>query len=329
MHDFGLVSLDILDVYAEDSGEYSVKAVNQAGQDVCSATLHCRAKPSLIYQTQLPNKTMEMGIQRLTELESSRTVDDSTEKMGQLDEKDLGQPRLIPPEFVTEPEAQVVVEGEYTRFSARITGHPRPRIFWVINGETVVNGSKYKLSYDGIYHLDIPRARQSDNGKVEIFAKNAVGECYASTTLTVHPKHDDYRAVLKNSPRPWYDYKISKYQRERKEQELNKVFDEKLTPGGTEIARWRTQQTEQQERIKVQEHVLDKIVSVTPSRTQVPTSSAPTQTIYGSLSAGPDTQRRERTFVERSKETLEKQPKMFGAHTETGLQGKQASVDYK
>lgn len=332
MHDFGIVSLDILDVYAEDSGEYTCRAVNQAGQDLTSVSLHCRPKPSLIYQTQLPNKTMEMGIQRLAELESSRTTSTTTtltpgeNRDGAAPDSDQdSRPKLSAPEFVTEPEAQEVIEGEYTRFSARITGHPRPRIFWVINGETVINGSKYKLTYDGIYHLDIPRARQSDNGKVEVFAKNAAGECYACTSLIVRPKHDDYRAVLKNSPRPWYDYKISKYQRERREQELGKVFDEKLTPGGTEIARWKTQQTEEEKRVKVQEHVLHDTAAsgsvVMPSNKLMEPVDNDQQTLDRSTVVG----KREKTFIERSRETLDRSLPKVAAQSETNLEGKQVS----
>lgn len=72
---------------------------------------------------------------------------------------------------------------------------------WLINGHTVVNGSRYKLTYDGMYHLDVPKTRQYDTGKVEVIARSSVGEAIAETELKVIPRHDDYRGVLKNSPR--------------------------------------------------------------------------------------------------------------------------------
>lgn len=75
---------------------------------------------------------------------------------------------------------------------------------WLINGHTVVNGSRYKLTYDGMYHMDIPKTRQYDTGKVEVIARSSVGEAIADTELKVIPRHDDYRAVLKNSPRRKY-----------------------------------------------------------------------------------------------------------------------------
>lgn len=72
---------------------------------------------------------------------------------------------------------------------------------WLVNGHTVVSGSRYKLTYDGMYHMDIPKTRQFDTGKVEVIARSSVGEAIAETQLKIIPRHDDYRGVLKNSPR--------------------------------------------------------------------------------------------------------------------------------
>ena len=43
-HDFGIVILDILYCYGEDSGEYMCKATNKYGTDTTKATLTCRCK---------------------------------------------------------------------------------------------------------------------------------------------------------------------------------------------------------------------------------------------------------------------------------------------
>jgi hypothetical protein len=43
------------------------------------------------------------------------------------------------PAFVTKPEPFTVTEGEVARFCCRVTGHPKPRVMWVVNGHTVVN----------------------------------------------------------------------------------------------------------------------------------------------------------------------------------------------
>jgi len=190
-HDFGFVALDILYVYPEDSGEYVARAVNQVGEDVTTAVLKCKARQKIIYHTQLP-KEMETGVQKIAEMESSWQRTDASE--------DMPQERMVPM-FVMKPEPQSILEGEWAKFGCRVIGYPRPKVIWVLNGNTIVNGSRYKLSYDGIYHLDIPKSRQYDAGKVEVYARNLLGQAYCCTTLDVKPRNADYRAVLKNSPR--------------------------------------------------------------------------------------------------------------------------------
>ncbi|XP_054706308.1 titin-like isoform X2 [Uloborus diversus] len=198
-HDFGFVALDVLYVYAEDSGEYTARAVNDYGEDITKTTLKVKATRLLEYRTQLP-KSMEQGVQKIAEMEASwqRVVS----------EEEVPVQRCRPT-FVMKPEPQVVTEGEWAKFCCRVIGNPRPRIMWIVNGHTIGPGSRYKLTYDGIYHLDIPKTRQYDQGKVEVFARNGLGEAYCCTTLQVRPRHDDYRVVLKNSPRQYTPRKPS------------------------------------------------------------------------------------------------------------------------
>lgn len=57
-----------------------------------------------------------------------------------------------------------------------------------------------------MYHLDIPKTRQYDTGKIEVIARSSTGEAVATTELKVIPRHDDYRGVLKNAPRRKYQH---------------------------------------------------------------------------------------------------------------------------
>lgn len=68
---------------------------------------------------------------------------------------------------------------------------------------------RYKLNYDGMWHLDIPKTRQYDHGKVEVIARNVCGESRIETMLNVKSRQDDYRGVLKNSPRRKYKYEYN------------------------------------------------------------------------------------------------------------------------
>lgn len=52
-----------------------------------------------------------------------------------------------------------------------------------------------------MYHFDIPKTRQYDTGKIEVIARNSSGEAITTTELQVVSRKDDYRGVLKNSPR--------------------------------------------------------------------------------------------------------------------------------
>merc|ERR1711915_24796 len=95
------------------------------------------------------------------------------------------------------------------------------------------SGNRFKIWYDGIYHLDIPKTRQYDSGKIEVMCRNALGQAYAACELAVKPRQDDYRAVLKNSPKPWYDYELKSYQKERQANELDRIYEERV---GTETS---------------------------------------------------------------------------------------------
>ena len=50
-----------------------------------------------------------------------------------------------------------------------------------------------------MWHLDIPKCQDRDGGKIEVIARNQCGEAYASTTLKVGRRKDDYRSVLKHN----------------------------------------------------------------------------------------------------------------------------------
>merc|ERR1711963_489639 len=146
------------------------------------------------YESQLPKgmmsidkiREMETGWQRAPEL-----LEQETEK--------------FKPCFVTKPEPVTTNEGGRARFVCRVTGYPKPRVMWLINGHTVINGSRHKLIYDGMWHLDIPKCQDRDGGKIEVIARNQCGEAYATTTLTVKRRKDDYRSVLKHNVKPFCD----------------------------------------------------------------------------------------------------------------------------
>merc|ERR1712233_290929 len=90
------------------------------------------------------------------------------------------------PCFMTKPEPVVCVDGSTARFCCRVTGYPKPRVMWLINGQTIINGSRRKLTFDGMWHLEIPKCHES--GKIEVIARNQLGEAYATTSLKLRKR---------------------------------------------------------------------------------------------------------------------------------------------
>ena len=130
IYDFGYVAMNFGWVYPEDSGEYICRATNLYGSDETRAIIKCSGKTGIIYESQLPKgmmsiekiRAMESGWQRAPEL-----IEQETEK--------------FKPCFVTKPEAVTTTDGGSARFCCRVTGYPKPRVMWLINGHTVINVS--------------------------------------------------------------------------------------------------------------------------------------------------------------------------------------------
>lgn len=134
VYDMGFVSLDILYVYAEDSGEYVCRAVNDYGEDFTKANITCKKLPNIILQNQVPKgmkksetlMQMEAAIKKYTS-EIHLTEDD-------LYDADKKQP----PRFVTQIQDQTsLVEMETTKFECQLApvGDPNMKVEWFFNGK--------------------------------------------------------------------------------------------------------------------------------------------------------------------------------------------------
>merc|ERR1719402_236644 len=66
------------------------------------------------------------------------------------------------PCFMTKPEPVLAVQGSSARFCCRVTGYPKPRVMWLINGQTIINGARRKLIFDGMWHMEIPRVTEGE-----------------------------------------------------------------------------------------------------------------------------------------------------------------------
>ena len=120
-------------VYPEDSGEYVCRATNLYGSDETKAVIKTTGKPGIVYDSQLPAGMQ--SIEKIREMEAAwqRTPDQL------LDEERKREAPL----FVSKPEPVEVYEGDWAKFVCRVTGFPRPRVLWLVNGRTVMNVSMH------------------------------------------------------------------------------------------------------------------------------------------------------------------------------------------
>jgi len=200
INDFGYIALNFGWVYRQDSGEYMCRATNAHGSAEIKATLQCHGKTGIIYDSQLPKG--------MSSMEQIQDMELKFEKPWAVDEAEVERSK---PCFMTKPEPVTAVAGTQARFCCRVTGYPKPRVMWLINGQTVINGSRRKLIFDGMWHLEIPRV--TEGGKIEVIARNQQGEAYATTTLKVRKRRDDFRNVLKEDRRDCSEIMASKQYR--------------------------------------------------------------------------------------------------------------------
>lgn len=134
VYDMGFVSLEILYVYAEDSGEYVCRAVNDYGEDFTKANITCKKLPNIILQNQVPK-----GMKRSeTLMQMEAAIKKYTSEI-HLTEDDLyDADKKQPPRFVTQILSQeTLVEMQTTKFECQLApvGDPNMKVEWFFNGK--------------------------------------------------------------------------------------------------------------------------------------------------------------------------------------------------
>lgn len=170
--DFGFAALDVLTVYAEDSGEYTCVATNRLGQAQSSIRLNVQSRAGIIRDTQ-----HESALEKIHYLECDTKYKRKAEDDQFVAEK---------PQFGRPLRNASVQEGKPVHLEATLTpvNDPTMRVEWYCNGRPIQQGHRFKTTYDfGFVALDILYAHAEDTGTYMCKAKNAVGE--AVTTCSV------------------------------------------------------------------------------------------------------------------------------------------------
>jgi titin len=172
--DFSFAALNILYIYPEDSGEFTLVIRNTAGEARSSINVQCSGKDSMITDTFHPS-----SIQRITELEAPAPKPDEQE------EAPKGAPAITVP---LPPSIEGVVETGSIKLEAQYTpvDDNRLRVYWLFNGSPMKNSNRYKLLNDfGYVSLDINFLIPSDSGTYTVVIENDEGQATSTTSFEV------------------------------------------------------------------------------------------------------------------------------------------------
>lgn len=187
-HDFGIVILDLLYCYEENSGEYEVRATNKYGTASTKASLRCYSKTNLVLESQLPrvSSRVEKQLKSRTKIKVTKTLnlfyiqgmEGGLEKIQDLEDSQIREK----PDFSEEIKGRAPVftvplsnvdslrEGENVHFEARVTptDDPKLRIEWYWNGKPLKTGSRFRTFCDfGFVILEISPVYPEDSGECE------------------------------------------------------------------------------------------------------------------------------------------------------------------
>uniref|UniRef100_UPI0037E8810E striated muscle preferentially expressed protein kinase n=1 Tax=Semicossyphus pulcher TaxID=241346 RepID=UPI0037E8810E len=158
-------SLLIRSARMTDGGKYCVTAVNQVGRASSSAILLVKAE--LVHEPR-GNLGVPMDI--------SSPITSDEEYLSPLEEgMDFGGPeprRNIdtrfrrPPSFLVTMSDQAVIEGQEVIMSVRISGQPKPMLYWLRDRVTVKTGPRHivRETEEGTFEMTIKSAVRSDSG---------------------------------------------------------------------------------------------------------------------------------------------------------------------
>jgi titin len=167
----GYAAIDILTVYPEDAGVYTLRVANAAGEAFTSTTLHCIPTPQPQRQTsQYSESTLKL------ERQTSSTLTNTSAYVPQPQPQPLPQP-TGPAQFpvFTQPLQDVrTKQGSAIHLETRLipVGDSTLTVLWYKDGQPLQAGARFKTINDwGHVALDFLHSYPEDSG-VYTYVKN-------------------------------------------------------------------------------------------------------------------------------------------------------------
>lgn len=182
---FGYVSLNILHLRAEDTGTYTVRAVNRAGEAISNSNIRVITRSQVTSDLGIPEQ--QHYIEKVEELEKYRS---SQQRRLTQDVPES----VAPPQFKTQIQNQTNIhEGGHAHFEARLepTGDSTMRVEWFKDGQPLEASSRSTTFFNfGYVALTIKQLTIYDAGTYTCRAYNAMGQDTTSAQLTVLSKKE-------------------------------------------------------------------------------------------------------------------------------------------
>jgi len=152
-HDFGYVTLDILKVIPEDSGVYTCKAINNAGEAVSSISLKVKARSAI------DSESIQADAWQKIQLKEA--------EMNKVPEMFVDTTPQQAPVFTKHLESfDKLIEGQRVYLEAQVEprADPNLRVEWFKNGMPLQTGTRLRSTFDfGLVTLSINGLRPDDS----------------------------------------------------------------------------------------------------------------------------------------------------------------------
>jgi len=183
-YEHGVCTLIIADVLPEDEGEYSVKAVNDAG--TCVTTAYLTVLPPSRSESEAEPESPVQPIESPLAATSPKVIEEqrqkveveiNIEKTKKISRVEVPFP-VVPeaPRFISVLQPKEIHEGMPVTLDCQIVSNPEAQVSWYKDGKKLVSTKHLTIGYQlGVCTLTIDKATVEDEAEYMVEARNELG----------------------------------------------------------------------------------------------------------------------------------------------------------